>query len=584
MANMGPITPQLNKAVEDFREARRKAALESFMGILLRRRTDLLSYDLVRNKLRAIESSRRILGDIPLDKIVGSVNRYTDFSRSFLPRQESDRERWARVRLGVDTQKGLPPIEVYKVGEVYFILDGHHRVSVARDMGMSSIEGYIIPVQTRVPLLYEDSPDDLIVKAEYTDFLSKTRFDELRPDADLLVTAPGQYQKLTEHIRVHQYFLDQKRTEAVSEAEAIGDWYDTVYSPVINLIRSQNVLRDFPNRTETDLYLWIMDYRSQISGGGIGWEVSTEKAVIELSARFSPKNRIPRLVRRVRDRLIPEPFAPGPPPGAWHSHHPMSHRDNQLFDDLIVTLQSGDDGRAVMDMAIEVARREKARLTGLHAAFRGAEKTSPEVGHLQEEFMRRCEEAGVFGRALVEEGRASDLLCQHSPWVDLVLFTLKNPPPQKFFQRLRSGTRKLIRSCSTPLFAVPNAPFHLNSALLAYGPGRKAEEALFLAAYIANRWQIPLTVLTVKSPDARSNNQPSPLEHARAYLDENNIEANCVEEIGHSARSVLLNAEEHRADFIIMGGYESGSVYESVFGSTLDFVLRSTRRPVLICR
>jgi hypothetical protein len=259
------------------------------LGILLRRRTDLLSYDLVRNKLRAIESSRRILGDIPLDKIVGSVNRYTDFSRSFLPRQESDRERWARVRLGVDTQKGLPPIEVYKVGEVYFILDGHHRVSVARDMGMSSIEGYIIPVQTRVPLLYEDSPDDLIVKAEYTDFLSKTRFDELRPDADLLVTAPGQYQKLTEHIRVHQYFMDQKRTEAVSEAEAIGDWYDTVYLPVINLIRSQNVLRDFPNRTETDLYLWIMDYRSQISGGGIGWEVSTEKAVIDLSARFSPK-------------------------------------------------------------------------------------------------------------------------------------------------------------------------------------------------------------------------------------------------------------------------------------------------------
>jgi nucleotide-binding universal stress UspA family protein len=580
----GFVTPQLTKAVNDFREARRKAALESMVGTLLGRRTELLSYDIVRKKLRPIESNRHILGDIPLDKIVGSVGRYSDFSRSFLPRKESDRDRWARVRLGVDSMKGLPPIEVYKVGEVFFILDGHHRVSVARETGMKSIEGYIIPVHTRVPLSADDSPDDLIIKAEYTEFLSQTHIDDLRPGANLLVTAPGQYIKLAEHIAVHQYFMGQKHSDSVTQAEAVADWYDTVYLPMVELIQNRNLLREFPNRTETDLYLWVMEYRHQLSGGGIGWEVAPEKAANDLAARFSPKRRMSRIMQRMTRLVVPEPFIPGPPPGAWRSEHQSPRRSDHLFDDLIVGLQAGDQGRSVQKMAIEVARREGARLTGLHAITPGTQKDSPELAAIQQDFLTQCTQAGVFGRTLVEEGRASDLLCQHSPWVDLVLFTLNNPPPQRFLHRLRSGTRMLIRRAASPLFAVPNAPFRLDSALLASGPGRKAEEALYVAAYLAGKWQIPLTVLTVKDSEAKKGDGLSPMERARAYLESNGIQAKYIEETGHSGRAVLLNAEEHRADFIIMGGYESNPVRESVIGSTLDFVLRSTRRPVLICR
>jgi nucleotide-binding universal stress UspA family protein len=581
MSEYGPASRQLIKAVEDFHQARRKAKFESVIGALLGRRTNLLSYDLVRKNLHAIESARRDLGDIPLEKIVGSVGRYTDFSRSFLPRQESDRERWARVRLGVDSMVGLPPIEAYKVGDVYFVLDGHHRVSVAREMGLSSIEGYIRSVQTRVPLSPGDSPDDLIIKAEYTDFLTRTRIDELRPEANLLVTAPGQYQKLAEHIAVHQYFMGEEQNAEVAEPEAVTDWYDKIYLPLVQLIRSRNLLREFPNRSETDLYLWVMAYRHQLSGGGIGWEVAPEKAAADLAARYSPNRRMARLAQRVSNLVIPEPLAPGPPPGTWRSEHQFPRREDHLFDDLLVTLQSGSSH--VAGMAIEVAKREGARLTGLHVVPEGAEKDSPEIAAMQEDFMRRCAEAGVSGRTLVEAGRASNRLCQHSPWVDLVLFNLTCPPPQRFFQRLKSGTRLLIQRCSTPLFAVPNAPFRLNSALLAYGPGRKAEEALFVAAYLACRWEIPLTVLTVKKP-AQNGHGHSSMERARAYLEENGIQANYVEETGHSARAVVLNAEEHRSDFIIMGGYESGPLRESVFGSTLNFVLRSVRRPVLICR
>src|SRR6266508_840043 len=93
---------KLSQAVSDFHEARRKAALENILLRLLGKTPDLLSYDMVRQKIRLIESSRRDLKEIPLNKIVGSVNRYSDFTRSFLPRQESDAQRWAFVRMGME--------------------------------------------------------------------------------------------------------------------------------------------------------------------------------------------------------------------------------------------------------------------------------------------------------------------------------------------------------------------------------------------------------------------------------------------------------------------------------------------------
>jgi len=104
----GPLYAQ---ALHDFHQARRKASLEKILSPLIGKQSDLLSYEEVRSKLRAIETSRRQLEEIPLNQIVGSVSRYTDFTRSFLPRQPSDQERWMRVRMGMESQMGLPPFE-----------------------------------------------------------------------------------------------------------------------------------------------------------------------------------------------------------------------------------------------------------------------------------------------------------------------------------------------------------------------------------------------------------------------------------------------------------------------------------------
>jgi hypothetical protein len=89
---------------------------------------------------------------IPLKAIVGSVDRCTDYTRSFLPLKDSDQARWTRVAKALVGEKPLPPIRVRKVGQVYFVIDGHHRVSVARQLGLSHLEARVSQAETGAPV------------------------------------------------------------------------------------------------------------------------------------------------------------------------------------------------------------------------------------------------------------------------------------------------------------------------------------------------------------------------------------------------------------------------------------------------
>ena len=151
-------------ALEDFRKARREASLQEIMSLVTRRREELLSYDEVRRKLKGVEGSRQELKEIPLDGIIGSVNRYKDFTRSFLPRSGIDRDRWTGVMSSATGSTGFPPIDVYQIGDVYFVQDGHHRVSVARRLGIDPIQAYVKEVHTKVTLTPDTQPDDLIIQ------------------------------------------------------------------------------------------------------------------------------------------------------------------------------------------------------------------------------------------------------------------------------------------------------------------------------------------------------------------------------------------------------------------------------------
>src|SRR5512138_3988872 len=175
---MSPNPYNFHNAVVDFQEARRRASIQEILARLRGKSNQLLSYDEVAEKLKLRARAESGTRDIPLDAIVGSVGRYTDFTRTFLPRRGDDQERWARVKAAMEEDAGLPPIDVYKVGQAYFVIDGNHRVSIAKQQGAKTIEAHIIEVQTPVPFAPNTQPDDLIIKAEYTDFLEATHLTD----------------------------------------------------------------------------------------------------------------------------------------------------------------------------------------------------------------------------------------------------------------------------------------------------------------------------------------------------------------------------------------------------------------------
>ncbi len=254
-------------ARERFEQATRRAMVEQLLALITGQRADLLPFDEVQRILKTrqqIEIHRAQM--IPLDRIVGSVGRYRDFTRTFLPRAGTDRERWVRIDAAMDRMESLPPIEVYKVGDVYFVKDGNHRVSVARANGLQEIEAYVteVPLPEGVTITPDMDLDDLIQQMEYREFLDHTGLDRIRPGADVRLTEPGRYPMLKEHIDVHRYYLGLERKAPVPYEEAVASWYDNVYMPVVEKIREMNVLREFPGRTEADLYLWIAHHREEL--------------------------------------------------------------------------------------------------------------------------------------------------------------------------------------------------------------------------------------------------------------------------------------------------------------------------------
>jgi hypothetical protein len=204
---------------------------------------------------------------VPLDKIVGSVGRYRDFDRAFLPRKRIVSERWQRIAaLYLNPySEGIPPIEVYKVGGSYFVKDGNHRVSVARQLKFKEIEAYVWEYVNPVPGVRSSVDlDTLITESERQDFLAQTRLDDLRPNHNIRLTLPGGYTKLLRQIAHCQDVLQKIDGEPISYEDAVTGWYDLTYETAILLIKKACVLDLFPNRTEADFYVWITQHQREL--------------------------------------------------------------------------------------------------------------------------------------------------------------------------------------------------------------------------------------------------------------------------------------------------------------------------------
>ncbi|UCF10576.1 MAG: hypothetical protein JSW65_02580 [Candidatus Bipolaricaulota bacterium] len=244
----------------DFERARRKADWNRIVAFFTGRPSLLLPFDLVRSQIEVKSIAYAGTREIEIDKVIGSVNRYHDFDREFLPRSRDTGERWKSVRQAFDSPAGFPPIKVYQVGSAYFVVDGNHRLSVARRLGMKRIEAEVTEFRPNVPIDENTDIPALIVKAEYSDFLKRTRLDELRPEQWIEFTRPGRYATLLEHIEKRRYFLGLEASQAVPYEDAVVSWYDGLYRPLIELLHQEGLLERFPKRTEADLYVWITEH------------------------------------------------------------------------------------------------------------------------------------------------------------------------------------------------------------------------------------------------------------------------------------------------------------------------------------
>lgn len=288
-------------AQNDFERARRKAFVDDLVSMLSRKPNWLMSFEDVRQALPIKGQFYKGHEEVLLSSIIGSVDRYHDFNRRFLPTQRHTRPRWESVDRAALSDIQLPPAQLYKVGDVYFVKDGNHRVSVAKEKGAMYIDAEVIECPINVPLSPSTDPRDLIRLGEYARFLEQTKLDKLQDNVCIEFTSLGRYDALLEHISAHRWYMgiDQKRP--VEWEEAVINWYDNVYLPVIKVIEETGILDDFPGRTPGDLYLWIMDhgwYMHEETGKQIG----PQTAALSYDAKYASWTRkVVRSLRRLQE-------------------------------------------------------------------------------------------------------------------------------------------------------------------------------------------------------------------------------------------------------------------------------------------
>jgi nucleotide-binding universal stress UspA family protein len=576
------VTISVTQAVQDFRSARQKATLREVITRFTGDNNELLSFNEVSQKLRAQMGPKKVLKEIPIDDIVGSVNRYQDFSRDFLPGKNINPQRWANIELANYGSHGLPPIEVYQIDQAYFVSDGNHRVSVAKQLGVTQIQAYVTEVHTRVTLTPDIRPEDLILKSEYADFLEHTNLDKIRPESDLTVTVPGQYEVIEEHIAVHRYFMGIEQQHEIALPEAIADWYDTVYLPVVNIIRERGLLIDFPDRTEADLYLWIADHRAALEEE-LKSEVEIANAADDLAGQFSqrPYRVIARIGSKFIKALVPRSLATGPSPGEWRQSVVTSRREDQLFNEILVPINGREDGWYGLEQAFIFAQREGANLNGLFIVQTDAELTSTSSKEILDQFTRRCEASGVKCDLQMKMGDIVTTICDRARWQDLVIVNLTYPPASSAVARWSSGIRNLIHRCPRPILFTPQTTTPLKHALLAYDGSLKAQEALFIASYLAAKWQISLSVITIGQDEDIRDIQ----NDARQYLIDHNVTADYILAEGDKSAEVIIQyAGQLNADLLIIGGYSQNPIFEVIQGGSVDYLLRHSRIPTIVCR
>lgn len=250
-------------AEHDFLRARRRQVL-SRLATWLRREPDdvniMLPYQDVVDALGYAGERRIGLQVVKLDTIVGSVDRARDFDRRFRPTSGRVRQRWERLALAGRRGESVPPIEVYRVGELHFIVDGHHRVSVAHALGLTTIDAFVTEVHTKLDPNGIRYRGDLIVKDYRRLFLDRVPLTG-QARAAIVLRNPDDYAHLGEHVEAWGFRLMQDEGTFLDRATIAARWYEQEYLPVVRMLHQAQLV---DGRTEAEAYMWVAGERYRL--------------------------------------------------------------------------------------------------------------------------------------------------------------------------------------------------------------------------------------------------------------------------------------------------------------------------------
>ena len=260
-----------------------------------RTESDLLELDEAERRLRPF--ARRYVGvrAIPLDRVVGTEGKAGAFNRRFEPRHGFSRDRLRSLESAFP-DGGFPPIVAVKLGETYFVIDGHHRVSLARKHGGETIDADVTEFVARVPLPPGADMVEVVLRELERVFLDDSGLAEARPGARLSASRPALYLELLENLQVHGYHLMRERDRVLGTAEIAADWYDRIYAPVISAIDRDRLGREYRDAPDADLFL-LLHRRRRDSFPSCGCP-PLEETIPLVAADAARKRRLGRFRRR----------------------------------------------------------------------------------------------------------------------------------------------------------------------------------------------------------------------------------------------------------------------------------------------
>jgi len=251
-------------SLPSFEKARRRELYRKLTRAVKGKGEDeLLSLDEMRRRLRLFDQRYVGIEPIRVDSIVGTADRRPEFGPGFLPKEFEGRERWRRVEQAFPASD-FPPIVVFRVGEVYFVVDGHHRVAVAKQRGIEYIDAEITELDSRWPLDADVDIADVIHREQYQIFMEESGLGKARPDTTFDFTRALGYVELLELVKVFGYHLMLENQQVLTREEVAVRWLDEIYLPTIEVLRSEGLVGSIPERTEADLFLWVHQRRQAL--------------------------------------------------------------------------------------------------------------------------------------------------------------------------------------------------------------------------------------------------------------------------------------------------------------------------------